>query len=56
MPSGPKIVLCAPELGMIFVITSPVVASITFQCGPSSDGTYIVCPSGESDIRSQPPS
>jgi hypothetical protein len=37
-------------------MTSPLNASTTSQCGPSNEGTYIVLPSGDSAIRSQPPS
>ena len=56
LPAGPQIVLWAPELVTIFSMTSPLCASTTFQCGPSSDGRKIFLPSGVIDIRSQPPS
>src|SRR5262249_11537680 len=39
-----------------FWSVSPVAASITFQCGPSNDGTYRIRLSGEIDGRSHPPS
>ena len=47
--------LCAPELVTTFEMTSPLAASTTCQCGPSSDGMYRILPSGEIARRSAPP-
>lgn len=54
-PSGLQIVLCAPGDAGVgrFLIRFPVLASTTYQYGPSNDGTYIVLPSGEIAMRSQ---
>src|SRR3954447_17137400 len=49
-------VLCAPVFGLSTVTTSPFIAFTTVHVGPSSDGTYRILPSGESAMRSQPPS
>src|SRR5262245_27310895 len=56
LPSSAYRVLCDRLLSTIFVMVSPVMASTTFQCGPSNDGTYRILPSGAIDGRSQPPS
>src|SRR5215471_6540370 len=54
-PSRLQIVLCAPALAGAgsFLIRAPVLASTTYQCMPSKDGTYIVLPSGDIAMRSQ---
>src|SRR5579871_1717326 len=54
-PSGLQIVLCAPFVSGVGsdLIRLPVLASTTYQFGPSKDGTYRVFPSGETAMRSQ---
>src|SRR5213592_2892192 len=54
-PSKLHMVLCAPALAGTgsFLIRSPVLASTTYQCMPSKEGTYIVLPSGDIAMRSQ---
>ncbi len=49
-------VLCDPERVSTVAITSPVSAFTTCQAGPSNCGRYMVLPSGESAMRSHPPS
>src|SRR4051794_8007344 len=54
-PSRLQTVLWAPLLSSSLVIMAPLAPSTTFQCGPSSEGTYRCLPSGVMAMRSHPP-